>query len=164
MFRKYMAALLLLPVLSAAACVSASAEEHPAAGGAAVPCPPGYGAQIHGGMGQARDCLADLPADKQKRAVQIMEEAMPALRDLDGQIGAKRRELEQLNFNDGSDPEQLARLGRELQELRDSMKEKLSQVSDRLRTETGLDLRVPDTRGCRSMQRVYMRGKIHGHE
>ena len=164
MFRKYMAALLLLPVLSAAACVSASAEEHPDAGGAAVPCPPGYGPQIPGGMGQARDCLADLPADKQKRAVQIMEEAMPALRDLDGQIGAKRRELEQLNFNDGSDPEQLARLGRELQELRDSMKEKLSQVSDRLRTETGLDLRVPDTRGCRSMHRVYMRGRIHGHE
>ena len=93
-----------------------------------------------------------------------MEEAMPALRDLDGQIGAKRRELEQLNFNDGSDPEQLARLGRELQEQRDSMKEKLSQVSDRLRTETGLALRVPDTRGCRSMQRVYMRGKILGHE
>ena len=137
MFRKYMAALLLLPILSAAACVSASAGEHPDAGGAAVPCPPGYGPQIPGGMGQARDCLADLPADKQKRAVQI---------------------------NDGSDPEQLARLGRELQELRDSMKEKLSQVSDRLRTETGLDLRVPDTRGCRSMQRVYMRGRIHGHE
>ena len=102
MFRKYMAALLLLPILSAAACVSASAGEHPDAGGAAVPCPPGYGPQIPG--------------------------------------------------------------GRELQELRDSMKEKLSQVSDRLRTETGLDLRVPDTRGCRSMQRVYMRGRIHGHE
>ncbi len=60
MLKKYMAALLLLPILSAAACVSASAGEHPAAGGAAVPCPPGYGSGMHGGMGQvasSRNCV-----------------------------------------------------------------------------------------------------------
>lgn len=162
MLKHCMAFLLFLPGFFAVSGVSASAEESALEGSA--PCMPGPGARHMRGFGGASDCMADLPADKQKLAVQIMEDAMPGLRDLDHKIAAKRSELEHLNFNDGSDPEQLSRLGRELQALRDSMKLKLREVSDRLRTETGMDLRVPDTRGCSSMRKVYMYDRAQGRK
>ncbi len=70
-------------------------------------------------------------------------------------ITMKMQELAAIDFKDGSDPEQLSRLGLELQGLRNAMRAKLIEVRRKLQAEAGVRLAPPMPRGCRGMRRMY---------
>lgn len=83
--------------------------------------------------------LADLPDDLRGRATVILEDARPALQDLHHRIFLKMEELRGLSFAGDTPPETLARLGMELQDLRDRLREGYRGVRERFRLEVGVE-------------------------
>lgn len=87
-----------------------------------------------------RDWLAGLEPLQRERARAILREAHPAIHDLRVQIREKKAELEDLRFDSSTPPDALPRLGRELQQLRRQLRERLRIVSERLRSEAGISM------------------------
>lgn len=87
-----------------------------------------------------RDWLASLEPLQRERARAILREAHPAIHDLRVQIREKKAELEDLRFDRSTPPDALPRLGRELQQLRMQLRERLRVVSERLRSEAGISM------------------------
>lgn len=97
----------------------------------------------------------NLSGEKKGKARKILEDSMPSLRNLDRLINLKMQELEALTYDDGLEPEALAKLGLELQKLRQQLYLALSEVNSRLQKETGISVLPPASRGCRSMRFLY---------
>lgn len=100
--------------------------------------------------------LADLPDHARTRAMIILEDARPALQDLHHQAFLKMEELRGLSFAGDTPPETLARLGMELQELRDRLRAAYHGVRERLRMEVGVDLPPSRHGGRRGMTQFGM--------
>ncbi len=99
--------------------------------------------------------IGSLKPEKRQKAIAILQDSLPGLRELDMRITMKMQELAAIDFKDGSDPEQLSRLGLELQGLRNAMRAKLIEVRRKLQAEAGVRLAPPMPRGCRGMRRMY---------
>ena len=95
------------------------------------------------------DWLEQLPPNQQNKARRIIDDARPRVRELRGRIREKMAELESLSYDQGTSPDTLPRLGRELQQLRDALRASLMDVDERLRREVGVSLGPPASRGCR---------------
>lgn len=83
--------------------------------------------------------LDSLEPFKRERARAILKEAHPYLEDLREAIRGKKAQLATLSFDRGTSPETLPRLGMELQKLKASLRDRLRQISNRLRFEAGVD-------------------------
>lgn len=83
--------------------------------------------------------LDSLEPFKRERARAILREAHPYLEDLREAIRDKKAQLAALSFDRGTSPETLPRLGMELQKLKASLRDRLKQVTNRLRFEAGVD-------------------------
>lgn len=93
--------------------------------------------------------LQQLSPPQQIKAREIIEEYRPHIRKLRQRIELKKRELEDLNYDQGTSPDTLPRLGRDLLLLRDELRAVLMCVDERMRREVGVPLGSPDSRGCR---------------
>lgn len=89
---------------------------------------------------EIRAWLRTLPPFQQQRARYILREAHPELQDLRRAIYDKKTELAALTFGRQTHPEDLPRLGQELQILRRELRGKLQKVSQRLKSEVGVNM------------------------
>lgn len=103
--------------------------------------------------------LEELPEDQKLKASAIVSDSLPRLNEIDTKISGTVGELQALTYSDNADPEQLPRLGLDLQRLREELKATLAAVNMRLQKEAGLRLSEPAGRGCESM-RIYPAGAI----
>lgn len=92
------------------------------------------------------------PAQHEK-AEQILAEARPKLTLLRQDMMAKMQELKSLSYNNQTDPEDLARLGQQLQQQRDELLQELRALDKRLRSEVGENVRLRGYhgRGCAAL-------------
>ena len=160
MIKSLLAVLMLLQALLASLEAGASPED--GAGVAADPAesrslPPGAG-----GDASFDATIGSLQPDKRQKAIAILQDSLPGLRELDMRITMKMQELAALDYKNGSDPEQLSRLGLELQGLRNAMRSKLIEVRRKLQAEAGVRLAPPMPRGCRGMRSMYASGEAAG--
>lgn len=93
--------------------------------------------------------LEQLSPTQQAKARVIMDEVRPRIRELRARIRDTMAELESLSYDQGTSPETLPRLGRELQLLRDELRATLLEMDKRMLRETGVSLGSPMSRGCR---------------
>lgn len=87
--------------------------------------------------GFAKRWLHSLPEDQQTRARAIIQEAMPEITHLRRALREKVDALADLNYDEVTPPEKLLQLGRELQETRNAMNERLARLESDLRESVG---------------------------
>lgn len=97
-----------------------------------------------------------LSPEQREKAEQILEEARPRLQQIRQEMREKMQELKEISYNSESDPEDLARLGRELQEQRNALLTELRALDARLQTEVGAgaQMRGYHGRGCAGLERA----------
>lgn len=115
----------------------------------------GHGEAGHdNGHGRSRNMdewLAELPQDKRDSVRLILEEERPAIQELRQRIGEKMQELDSLTYSSDTPGDALARLGWELQTLRETLRTRYRHVRQRIYEEVGIRLPRTRGRGCRSI-------------
>ncbi|MEG2172209.1 MAG: periplasmic heavy metal sensor [Desulfovibrionaceae bacterium] len=111
------------------------------------------------GATKAHNCLpweGTLSPEQREKAEQILAEARPRLAQVRQTMREKRQELRALSYNNKSDPEDLARLGRQLQKQRDTLREELRALEKRLSAEIGSEVRIRrhHGRGCAALEQA----------
>ena len=101
--------------------------------------------------------IEELPEGQRQKASAIVTDSLPKLNEIDTKISGTVGELQALTYSDNADPEELPRLGLDLQRLREELRATLAAVNIRLQKEAGLRLSEPRGRGCESM-RIYPAG------
>lgn len=96
--------------------------------------------------------LDSLPREKQGKAMAIVEDSLPTLRSIDCQISLKVEELNAMTFDNEQSPENLPRLGMELQRLREELRSALNMVNLRLQREVGVSMKVPSSGGIATLR------------
>lgn len=104
--------------------------------------------QPHGHRHRAYDQGQPLTQEQQGAVDRIMDEYRPRIQALHQQLHDKMMELKGFSYAKDTDPEVLPRLGRELQELREALREELRTMDSRLAQEAGVTLRPRSGRGC----------------
>lgn len=96
----------------------------------------------------------NLNPEQREKAEQIVAEARPRLAQIRQEMREKMQELKSISYNNQSDPEDLARLGRQLQQQRDTLMQELHILDKRLKTEVGggARMRQYDGRGCAALE------------
>lgn len=96
----------------------------------------------------------NLSPEQREKAEQIVAEARPHLAQIRQEMREKMQELKSISYNNQSDPEDLARLGRQLQQQRDTLMQALHALDKRLKTEVGggAQTRQYDGRGCAALE------------
>lgn len=102
-----------------------------------------------------------LPLSQRMEALIIVAEYRSKVRDLQQRICSKKSELEDLSYNSTTLPNTLARLGCELQTLRDELQALLIQADQHMRRELGIPLGTLVGRGC-SMEFTKQKNTIKG--
>lgn len=97
-----------------------------------------------------------LSPEQREKAEQIVAEARPRLQQIRQEMREKMQELRDISYNSQSDPEDLARLGRELQYQRNALLEELRALDARLQSEVGSGARVRGYhgRGCAALEQA----------
>lgn len=95
----------------------------------------------------------NISPEQHEKAEQIIEEVRPQLTELRQEMMAKMQELKALSYNNQTDPEDLAKLGRQLQKQRDELLRALRALDTRLQHEVGDDVRLRGYhgRGCAAL-------------
>ena len=160
MIKSLLAVLMLLQAMLASLEAGASPEDAGNVADAAKSRPLLQG----GGLDTSFDAtIGALKPEKRQKAIAILQDSLPGLRELDMRITMKMQELAALDFKNGSDPEQLSRLGLELQGLRNAMRARLLEVRRKLQMEAGVRLAPPMPRGCRGMRSMYASSQTSSH-
>ena len=157
----------LLAVLMLLQAMLASLEAGAPEDGAGVAADPAESRSLPPGAGVDASfdaTIGSLQPDKRQKAIAILQDSLPGLRELDMRITMKMQELAALDFKNGSDPEQLSRLGLELQGLRNAMRARLLEVRRKLQMEAGVRLAPPMPRGCRGMRSMYASSQAAGQQ
>ena len=81
--------------------------------------------------------IHSLPEDQQATARAILREAMPEIAQLRKTLRDKVEALADLNYDEDTPPESLPQLGRELQETRNALRERLARLDRDLREAVG---------------------------
>lgn len=98
-------------------------------------------------------------SDEQRRqAERILEESRPRVQHLKQQIRAKVLELKMFMYDSNTDPAVLPRMGRELQVLRDELRQALNEIDARLAREAGILISHRRGRGCSGLGRNFYQG------
>ena len=161
MIKSLLAVLMLLQAMLASLEAGASPEDAGNVADAAKSRPLLQG----GGLDTSFDAtIGALKPEKRQKAIAILQDSLPGLRELDMRITMKMQELAAIDFKDGSDPEQLSRLGLELQGLRNAMRARLLEVRRKLQMEAGVRLAPPMPRGCRGMRSMYASSQAAGQQ
>lgn len=94
-----------------------------------------------------------LSPEQHEKAEIILAETRPQLSRLRAEMQTKMQELKSLSYNNQSDPEDLARLGRDLQQQRDQLLKELRGLDKRLQEEVGGNVRMRGYhgRGCAAL-------------
>lgn len=87
-----------------------------------------------------RRWLSSLDPQRRVLARQILRDSHPGLRALREAIREKKSQLASLSFDRNTKPETLPKLGKELQELRATLRQNLEIVNKRLQNEVGIEL------------------------
>lgn len=95
-------------------------------------------------------------SEQHEKAEQILAEVRPQLTELRQEMMAKMQELKALSYNNQTDPEDLAKLGRQLQKQRDQLRQALRDLDKRLQQEVGdtVRLRGYHGRGCAALTEI----------
>ena len=91
----------------------------------------------HGSGGRENRWIQSLPENQQAAAHAILREALPEVDRLRRALREKVDALADLNYDAATPPETLLQLGRELQETRNALRERLSRLESDLREKTG---------------------------
>lgn len=105
----------------------------------------------HGRSRNMEEWLAELPQDKRDSIRIILDEERPAIQELRQRIRGKMQELDNLIYSSDTPGDALARLGWELQTLRESLRDRYRHVRQRIYEEVGVRLPRARGRGCRSI-------------
>lgn len=81
--------------------------------------------------------MRTLPEDQQAKASSILQDALPEIARLRSALRAKVDALADLNYDEVTPPETLLQLGRELQEIRNAINERLARLDNDLRGSVG---------------------------
>lgn len=87
--------------------------------------------------GFAKSWQHSLPEEFQAKAQAILQEAIPEITQLRRALREKVDALADLNYDEVTPPEKLLQLGRELQELRNALNERLARLDSDLRNAVG---------------------------
>ena len=82
----------------------------------------------HGLGGRENRWIHTLPEERQPAARALLQEGLPEIARLRATLGEKVDALADLNYNDATPPETLLQLGRELQECRNALRERLARL------------------------------------
>lgn len=120
----------------------------PGGGQARAEQPPG-GPELH-------NCSlweGSLSPEQHEKAELILAEARPQLNQMRAEMQTKMQELKSLSYNNQTDPQDLARLGRDLQQQRDQLLQELRSLDKRLQQEVGDNVRMRGYhgRGCAAL-------------
>ena len=102
-------------------------------------CPPGATAPKakHAIGGRENRWIKSLPEERQAPARAILEEALPEIMRLRHALRERVDALADLNYDEATPPETLLQLGRELQETRNALRERLVRLDNDLRENAG---------------------------
>lgn len=111
------------------------------------------------GPGNLHNCSlweGSLSPEQHEKAEQILAEVRPQLSQMREEMQTKMQELKSLSYNNQTDPEDLARLGRELQHQRDGLLQALRDLDLRLQQEVGSNVRMRGYhgRGCAALTAI----------
>lgn len=111
------------------------------------------------GTGKLYNCSqweGKLKPEQHEKAEQILAEVRPKLNALRQEMTEKMQELKALSYNNQTDPEDLAKLGRQLQQQRDELLQALRALDTRLQAEVGDDVRLRGYhgRGCAALTEI----------
>lgn len=81
--------------------------------------------------------IHSLPEERQAQARAILEEALPEIARLRHDLRDRVNALADLNYDESTPPETLLQLGRELQETRNALRERLARLDSDLRENVG---------------------------
>lgn len=96
-----------------------------------------------------------LSPEQRVQAEHILKEARPRLRELTKKIHDKMLQLKSFVYDKDTDPEVLPRLGRELQTLRNELRQALHALDQRLEREAGVLPPRRRGRGCAALHRTF---------
>lgn len=92
----------------------------------------------HDGMGGRENrWIRTLPEEHQATARALLQEGLADIARLRAALGAKVNALADLNYNEATPPEALLQLGRELQESRNALRERLARLLQELQDTVG---------------------------
>ncbi len=83
----------------------------------------------------------DLTPEQRQQAKEIMKAAHPRIKELRKDVKVKIRALEEFCFAKAGDDQTLAKLGQELQESRDALRNELMALDKKLMQEVGVSIR-----------------------
>lgn len=92
--------------------------------------------------------LEGLPPMQRAAAQQVVDHYLPQVQALRQRILLKKNELAQLRYDLETPPDTLPRLGRDLQHLRDELRALLLRADADMRSQAGVALGAPLSRGC----------------
>lgn len=97
-----------------------------------------------------------LTPEQRAKAEEILTEARPRIQQIRQEMRDKMQELKAISYNNETEPEDLARLGRELQEQRNALMQELSALDARLQNEVGVSarMRTYHGRGCAGLEKA----------
>lgn len=91
----------------------------------------------HAVDGRENRWIKSLPEERQAPARAILEEALPEIMRLRHALRERVDALADLNYDEATPPETLLQLGRELQETRNALRERLVRLDNDLRENAG---------------------------
>ncbi len=100
--------------------------------------PVGHAPKAKHGVGARENrWISSLPEERQATARALLEEALPEIARLRRALGDRVNALADLNYDEATPPETLLQLGRELQETRNALRERLARLDSDLRENVG---------------------------
>ncbi len=84
----------------------------------------------------------DLSAEQHAKAKEIIKQVHPRIKELRKEVRAKIDQLEEFCFSKVEDEQTLARLGQELQQAREALRNELKSLDNRLIQEVGVSMRA----------------------
>lgn len=114
-------------------------------------------AEGHGRRGYS--WLDSLTDEQRQTAERIVSEVRPRLQELRQGVRQKMMELQSFSYRNDEDSEELSRLGRELQSLRDTLRQELLALDERLVREVGIAPQPHRGRSCSSLNSRMPQGE-----
>lgn len=103
------------------------------------------------GHGRRHSWLESLSVEQRQTVERIMTEARPRILELRDGVRQKMAELQAFSYRNDGDSEELSRIGRELQGLRDKLRQALQALDERLVEEAGLAPMPHRGRSCSTL-------------
>lgn len=100
---------------------------------------------------RAHAWMETLTTEQRQTAERILAEVQPRVQELRMEVRGKMMELHSFSYRNDEDRDVLSRLGRELQVLRDKLREELQALDSRLVQEVGMPPRPSRKRSCSSL-------------